>query len=157
METKKKDVYGLATEFLKKYPFTISWRIKQHSKILEKHLNPDEEIYYLFVAQKNPNPFDFFCTCLVALTNKRILIGQKRVFFGYNLGSITPDLFNDFEVFKGMLFGKIYIDTVKKYIQLSNIDPKALTEIETNLSDYLLEIKQKYGMKEKKENESKKE
>ena len=44
-----------------------------------------------------------------------------------------------------MLFGKIYIDTVKEYIQLSNIDPKALTEIETNLSEYLLEIKQKYG------------
>ena len=56
-----------------------------------------------------------------------------------------------------MLFGKIYIDTVKEYIQLSNIDPKALTEIETNLSEYLLEIKQKYGKKEKNENESKKE
>ena len=93
METKKKDVYGLATEFLKKYPFTISWRIKQHSKILEKHLNPDEEIYYLFVAQKNPNPFDFFCTCLVALTNKRILIGQKRVFFGYNFFSAPSSLY----------------------------------------------------------------
>ncbi|MBR2604000.1 MAG: PH domain-containing protein [Bacilli bacterium] len=143
----EKNVYKLADDFLSKYSFTIAWRIKQHAKIMEKHLNSDEEIFYLFAAQKNPNPFDIFSTCLVALTNKRIMVAQKRVIFGYNLKSVTPDLFNDFSVYKGIIFGKVYIDTVKEFIALSNIDPKALPEIETNLSEYLLRIKEKYGKK----------
>ncbi len=143
----KKNVEQLANEFLSKYGFTIVWRVSQHAKVMEKHLNPDEEIFYLFVAQKNPNPFDIFSSCIVALTNKRILIAQKRVIPGYNLKSITPDLFNDFSIYRGILFGKVYIDTVKEFIALSNIDPKALPEIETNLSEYLLRIKEKYGKK----------
>ena len=108
-------------------------------------LNEDEEIFYLFTAQKNPNPFDIFSTCIIALTNKRIMVVQKRVIFGYNLKSVTPDLFNDFSVYKGIIWGKVYIDTVKEFIALSNIDPKALPEIETNLSEYLLRIKENYN------------
>ena len=65
----KTDINKLANDFLSKYPMTVAWRISQHAKVMEKHLNPDEEIFYLFVAQKNPNPFDIFSTCLVALTN----------------------------------------------------------------------------------------
>ena len=142
------DVYKLANDFLSKYSFTVAWRIKQHAKVMEKHLNPDEEVFYLFAAQKNANPFDFFSTCLIALTNKRILVVQKRVIFGYNLKSVTPDLFNDFSVYRGIIFGKVYIDTVKEFIALSNIDPKALPEIETSLSEYLLKIKEDYKQKD---------
>ena len=77
------------------------------------------------------------------MDNKRILIGQKRVLWGYNITSITPDMFNDFELSKGLIFGKLDIDTVKEVIRLSNLDSKALVEIETNLSEYILEIKPK--------------
>ena len=136
-------IYQRVNTFLKKYPFTIVFRIRQHSKVLAKHLNEDEEIYYLFPAQKNDNVFDIFSTCLVALTNKRILIVQKRVVPGYRLNSVTPDLFNDFQVFKGLLFGKVNIDTVKEVIELSNLDPRSLPEIETTLSEYLLKEKPK--------------
>lgn len=155
MEKNNKPVYELAKEFLKKYPFTICWRIKQHANVMEKHLNPGEKIIYLFPAQKNSNPFDIYSTCLIACTNKRIMIAQKRVFFGYNLTSITPDLFNDFEVYKGIIFGKIYIDTVKEFIQLSNLDPRCLTEVETNLAEYLLRMRKKFN-KEKNENKKEK-
>ena len=141
-------IYKEVSDYLKRYPFTLAWRIKQHAKVMEKHLNPDEEVFYLFAAQKNANPFDFFSTCLIALTNKRILVVQKRVIFGYNLKSVTPDLFNDFSVYRGIIFGKVYIDTVKEFIALSNIDPKALPEIETSLSEYLLKIKEDYKQKD---------
>ena len=137
------EIYQKANSFLKKYPFTLVFRIRQHSKVLAKHLNEDEEIYYLFPAQKNYSVFDIFSTCLVALTNKRILIVQKRVVPGYRLNSVTPDLFNDFQVFKGLLFGKLNIDTVKEVIELSNLDPRSLPEIETTLSEYLLKEKPK--------------
>ena len=135
------EIYGRTTDFLRKYPFTITWRIRQHSKVIAKHINPGENIYYIFPAQKNPNVFNIFSTCLIALTDKRLLIAQKNILWGYKLTSITPDMFNDFEVFKGLIFGKIDIDTVKELIRLSDIDPRALTDIETNLSEYLLKVK----------------
>jgi hypothetical protein len=136
-------IYKEVSDYLNRYPTTFAWRIRQHVKVIAKHLNKDEEIYYVFPAQRNPDSINVFTTCLVALTNKRILIAQKRVLWGYNITSITPDMFNDFELSKGIIFGKLDIDTVKEVIRLSNLNQKALVEIETNLSEYILEIKPK--------------
>ena len=141
------DIYGRTVDFLKKYPWTIAWRIRQHAKVLAKHINDGEDVLYIFPAQKNPNPFDIFSTCIVAFTNKRIIISQKKVLWGYSFGSVTPDMFNDFEVYKGMLLGRLDIDTIKEVIRLSDIDPRALVEIETNLSEYLLKVKPKFVKK----------
>ena len=41
-----------AKEFKKRFPITIAWRIKAHSKVIDMHLNPGEEVQYIFVAQK---------------------------------------------------------------------------------------------------------
>ena len=142
-------VYKEVSNYLKRYPFTLAWRIRQHSKVIGIHLNKDEKVYYIFPAQKNSDSFNIFSTCLVALTDKRIMIGQKRVLWGYNLISITPDMFNDFEIYKGLIFGKLDIDTVKEITKLSNIDPKALVEVETNLSEYILRVKPNRKDKEK--------
>ena len=139
-------VYDHAKLFKSKYPKTISWwRIKKHAEVIEKHLNPGETIKYAFVGQKNDLFYDIFGTCVVALTNKRILIGQKRVVFGYFLSSITPDLFNDMEVYQGLLWGKVTIDTVKEVVAISNLDKKSLPEIETNITEFMMEEKKKYG------------
>lgn len=137
-------VYSRVNEFLRKYPLNIAWRIKQHSKVVAKHINEDEEIIFIFPAQKNNKTLDIFSTVILAFTDKRILIAQKRLLWGYNLLSITPDMFNDFEVYKGLIFGKVEIDTVKEVVDLSDIDPKALVEIETQLSEYLLKVKPCY-------------
>ena len=51
-------VYQKVREFKDKYPMTISWRLKKHSKVIDIHLNPDEVVNYAFAAQKNDNPFD---------------------------------------------------------------------------------------------------
>ena len=146
----EEELYSRVNTFLKKYPLTICFRLRKHVKILSKHLNPDEEVMYIFPAQKNNSVIDIFSTCVVALTNKRILITQKRVLPGYRLSSITPDLFNDFQVFKGIIFGKVCIDTVKEVVEVSNLDPKSLPEVETNLSEYLLKVKPKALGKDKK-------
>ena len=42
--------YTLASRFTKKYPMSIAWRVKRHCKVLDKHLNPGEEILYVFAA-----------------------------------------------------------------------------------------------------------
>lgn len=140
----ERDVYSLVYEFKKKYPWTVAWRLKKHCKVIETHLNPGEVVKYAFAAQKNDNPLDIVTTYVVVLTNKRILLATKRVVFGYFFTAITPDLFNDLEVQMGLLWGKIIIDTVKETVYLSNIQKEALDEIETNVTEYMMEEKQKY-------------
>mgnify|MGYP001033043595 CR=1 FL=1 len=138
------DVYSMVKSFKKRYPLTISWRLKKHCKIVEDFLNPDEEVRYAFAAQKNNNPLDIVTTYVVVLTNKRILLGTKRLLFGYFYTSITPDLFNDLKVSMGIVWGKIIIDTIKERVFLTNIERDALDEIETNISQYMLQEKQKF-------------
>ena len=144
-----RSVYKMVLRFKERYPMTVGWRIKQNASIVEKHLNPGEEVRYAFIAQKNDNPLNFFESAVIALTNKRILIGRKRVFVGYFLNSITPDMYNDLEVMSGIFWGKIYIDTIKEFVALSNISTDALNEIETAITRYMMEAKKMYGLKEK--------
>lgn len=140
--------YQKVLEFKKKFPMTIAWRLKKHSKIIDKHLNPGEEIIYVFAAQKNNNPLDVLTSCVVALTNKRIIIAQKRVVFGYFFTSITPDMYNDLKVSMGILWGKVYIDTIKELVVFSNIQRGALNEIETSITEYMMREKKEYVLKE---------
>lgn len=149
-------IFKEARKFKDKYPITIGWRLKRNASIVERHLNPDEKPIYTFVAQKNKNPLDIFQTAVITLTNKRILIGRKRVVFGYFLDSITPDMFNDLKVIGGLIWGKIYIDTVKEKIYLSNVSNSALPEIETTISSYMMEARKLYIDDEKKDNKASK-
>ena len=141
-------VYRQVLRFKEKYPMTIGWRLKQNSSVVERHLNPDEEVLYAFIAQKNDNVFNIFNSAVVALTNKRILIGRKRVIVGYFLNSITPDMYNDMKISSGLIWGKVFIDTIKEFVTLSNISVDALTEIETQITSYMMEEKKKYGRRE---------
>lgn len=137
-------VYGKLKEFKSKYPSTIAWRLKAHSKVVEKHLNPGEVVNYAFAAQKGYSSMDIFSTFVVVLTNKRILLAQKRIFFGYTFLAITPDMFNDLTVNSGMIWGKVYIDTIKETAILSNISKQAMDDIETQITEYMMEEKKKY-------------
>lgn len=143
-------VYEAAKKFKKKYPKTICWRLKTNSKIIEKHLNPNEEVKYVFVGQKNNRFYDIFTTCIVAITNKRILIGRKRVIFGYALDSVMPYMYNDLNIRGGAIWGKVIIDTIKEELVFSNIDKNALTEIETNISENMMYLKKEYQKKNEK-------
>ncbi len=126
-------VYDRVVEFKNKYPTTVAWRLKKNAKVVEDFLNPDEKVLYAFVAQKNNNPFDIISTAVIAITTERLIIGRKRVVFGYFVNSVTPDMFNDLKIIKGIFWGKVYIDTIKEFICLSNISRKALSEIENNI------------------------
>lgn len=137
-------VYSKLKEFKSKYSSTIAWRLKSHAKVVEKHLNPGEEVIYAFAAQKGFSTFDIFSTYAIVLTNKRIILAQKRLLFGYLFLAITPDLFNDLTVNTGMIWGKVNIDTVKETVILSNISKSAVDEIETNITEYMMSEKKKY-------------
>lgn len=143
------DVYKWAYRFKRKYPSTIAWRLKKHCKVIEQHLNPDEDIKYAFVGQRNNDWYDFITSGVFVITNKRIMVATDRLLFGYFLFSITPDMFNDLTVVAGLLWGRVVIDTIKEQVYVTNISKKALDEIETMVTEYMMEEKKKYPGKEK--------
>ena len=140
-------IYLIAREFRRKYPLTLAFRLKAHSKILAKHLNNGEKILYVFPAQKGGSNLDIVSTYIIAITNKRIMIARKRFVFGYFFLAVTPDLFNDIKVKMGLIWARIEIDTVKEFIVLSNIQSGAASEIETAITQYVMREKKKYMKK----------
>ena len=142
-------IYEEAKKFKKKYPMTIAWRLKKNSKIIEKYINPDEKIKYVFVGQKNDRSYDIFSTAVVVLTDKRILVGRKRVVFGFFLNSVAPDMYNDLSVMANLIWGKVHIDTVKELITISNLDKSALDEIETAITTAMMKLKKGYNPRPK--------
>ena len=133
-------VYKLVERFKKKYPGTIAIRLKKHAKVVEDILDKDENVLYAFCGQRNDS-YLLFDSCVVALTNKRIIVGEKRALFGSYLITVSPELFNDLKLTTGIFFGKIEIDTVKENIFISNLDKKSLDEIETNINKIMYENK----------------
>ena len=134
-------IYKLISDYAKKYPGTIAWRKRAHAKVIDKHLNPEEHVTYAFCCQKGYSSFDIFNTYAVAITNKRIIVAQKRLLFGYLFLSITPDMFNDLSIKTGIIWGKVCIDTAKEMVVLSNISKASMDEIETNISEYMMHEK----------------
>lgn len=146
------DNYLKIREFQHKYPWTVLWRSKQHIKIIDKHLNPGEEILYIFGGQKNDRSVDIFNSYVIAFTNKRIMVATKRVLFGYFFKSLTPDMYNDLTVHKGLFWGRVEIDTIKEVITITNLDARALDEIETNITEIMLKLKKELNLENKEKN-----
>ena len=138
--------YSMMKDFMKKYPMTIAWRVKQHCKIIDKYLNPNEKILYIFAGQKNDRAIDIFNTCVDVFTSKRTILTPKRVVFGYYFKSIRRDMYNDLTIHRGLIWGSIVLDTVKEVITITNIDIKALDEIETNITEIMLKQKKELGI-----------
>ena len=53
-------VYDQIVDFKKKFKSTIAWRTKAHSKIIEKHLNPGEDVTFSFAAQGDRSSLEIF-------------------------------------------------------------------------------------------------
>lgn len=143
-------VYKSCKEFLKKYPKTIAWRVKKHSKVVEDHINEDEVVLFTFTGQKNTNWTAPFSTAVVVFTNKRMLVARS-CFFGRSFyTSITPDMLNDFAIRTNLIFGVVEIDTVKEHFTIECLDKRALPKIEDALSKYLVDEKLKLLKKDSK-------
>ena len=150
-----KEIYERAKAFKRKYPLTIAFRLKEHAKVVSKFVGDDEEVKYVFVAQKNYKSYEIVNTNIIVLTDKRLVVATKRIVFGYFLKVITPDLFNDLTIKNGIIWGKVIIDTVKEKVILSNIDPNALAEIDDNITMTMIEEKKEYKKEVKKEKKDK--
>lgn len=140
-------VYDQVCMFKAKYPGAITWwRLKKHSRVVEDNLMTDEEPLFSFAGQRNDNMLDWFSTSVCTITNKRIVIGCDHIITGYTLISITPDMFNDLTVYKGIIFGKIMIDTIKEVVVFTNLDKHSLPEIQNAISSNMMEQKKEYAI-----------
>ena len=79
------------------------------------------------------------------------LLYFSRLLFGYLFISVTPDLFNDLSIKTGIIWGKACIDTAKEVIVLSNLSKSSVDEIETNITEFMMEEKRKLTLKVGKE------
>ena len=143
-------VYKLVCRFKRKYPMTIANFLKRHSQVAASIIDKDENVLYAFCGQKNDTNGMIFDTCVVVVTDRRLIIGQKRLLWGYQISTITRDLFNDLKISSGLLWGRVEIDTVKEVTYISNLDKKSLDEIETYINRVMI---QKDAKSEKKEGE----
>jgi len=133
-----KEIYSKAKEFKRKYPSTVAWRLRAHCKVAAQHIESTEQIKYVFIGQKNDNIFDIITTYVIVITDKRIVMAEKRLFWGYFLVSITSDMFNDVTVKMGLLWGRCIIDTVKERVVISNLSKKSLPEIQANITQHVI-------------------
>ena len=100
----------------------------------------------MFAGQKNNRAVDIFNTYVIVFTNKRIIVATKRVVFDYFFKSITPDMYNDLTIHRGLIWGSVILDTVKEVITISNLDINSLDEIETNITEIVLKQKKELGI-----------
>ena len=141
-----KTTYEFVKEFKKEYPMTINWwRTKKHSALIDKNLNPGEKVLYAFAAQNDNSYGSINNTAVLAVTTDRLIIAQDRLIVGYKVISITPELYNDITINAGLIWGTVIIDTVKETIYFSNIDKRALSEIQVNISTYMMTAKKEYA------------
>ncbi len=140
--------YELLKQFRNKFPGSVSWRLKKHCKVIDMHLNPNERINFIFSGQLDIKPLSLFNTGVIAVTNERLIIAQKKLIVGYKFSSITPDLYNDLTVKAGIIWGTIIIDTVREQVYVSDLDKDSLPEIETEITMFMQEAKKKYAKKE---------
>ena len=57
-------------------------------------------------------------------------------------------MYNDLTVREGVIWGRVTIDTVKEVITISKLSKKALSKIETEITEYMIREKQKYQANE---------
>lgn len=128
--------------FINKFPRCVTWfRLKSHCKVVDKHLNPNEQILYIIAGQLDNNHWSLFNTGVLAITNERIIVAQNRLIVGYKFASVTPELYNDMSVDVGLFWGTICIDTIKEKIYVSNLDKRCLAEVETSITTFIKEIR----------------
>ena len=141
--------YDLVKKFKQHYSSTICWRLKKHVKLIDNNLNPNEHVLYAFAAQNDLTHGSIFNTAVLAVTNERLIVAQDRIIIGYKVSTVTPDQYNDLQINAGIIWGTITIDTLKETIYFSNISKKALSEIQKNISTYMIDAKKKFYKKEK--------
>lgn len=112
----------------------------KHFGIIEKNLGADEDVLFAFIGlhnyismSKHDNNFAY------AVTNKRILLGQKKV-IGEVFQSIALNKINDITLQTGLAYGVLTVDAQTERFNVAVIKTHA-QNINSKLHDLLFALK----------------
>lgn len=113
----------------------------KHFGIIEKNLGADEDVLFTFIGihnyismTKHDNNFAY------AVTNKRILLGQKKV-IGEAFQSIALNKINDITFQSGIAYGVITVDAQTEKFNVAVIKTQA-NNINSKLHELLFQLKE---------------
>ena len=113
-----------------------NWGMK-HFKVIEDNLMNNEEVLMAFIGlhnyksvTKHENNYAY------AITNKRILLGQKNALAGQDFHSISLKNINDITFNSGALFGIVTIDTIKETFSVG-LDKQSASNINIKIHETL--------------------
>jgi hypothetical protein len=126
-----KSIYEKALEFKNRYPGTFGYRLKKHAKVIEDNLLEGEKVTNVYCGSLGT-----FDTAILAITNKRIILGHKKLFFGSKCVSINNDKICSVNAYNGMIWGKVIISSLSDdYFALYHLGKKASTKIQEGIID----------------------
>ena len=112
----------------------------KHFEVIASNLRSDENVLFVFIGlhnyvsmTKHDNNFAY------AITNKRILMGQKKV-IGQNFQSVALDQVNDIKFKSGLALGVITIDTIKETFNVA-LDKAQASNINDQIHRILMDLK----------------
>jgi hypothetical protein len=113
----------------------------KHFEIIEKNLGNDENVLFAFIGlhnyvsiSKHDNNFAY------AVTNKRILLGQKKV-IGEVFQSIALNKINDITFQSGVAYGVITVDAQTEVFNVAVLKSQA-NNINKKLHELLYQLKE---------------
>lgn len=120
--------------------FNAKWRLK-HFQIVENQLKDDEDVLVAFIGVKNfVDIAHHEDNWAYAITNKRIIIGQKGL-IGEKVDVISLRDLNDISFKKGLALGVLTIDTIKERFNVG-LDKNSATSIHELVTNALMDLKE---------------
>lgn len=120
--------------------FSAKWRLK-HFKVVEQQLKDDEDVLVCFIGLKNfVDIANHDENWAYAITNKRIIIGQKGL-IGEKVDVISLRDLNDISFRKGLVFGVLIIDTIKEVFNVG-LNKNSATSIHELVTNALMDLKE---------------
>ncbi|WML26266.1 PH domain-containing protein [Neobacillus sp. OS1-33] len=120
--------------------FNEKWGIK-HFGILENNLIKGEKVLMTFIGlhnyvsvTKHDNNYAY------AITNKRIMFGQKQTISGEKFKAIAYERINDISFETGMMFGVLTIDTPQEKFNIA-LDKGSAISINSHIHEVLDTVK----------------
>lgn len=109
---------------------------EKHFQVIAKNLQPGEDVLMTFIGLHNYiSPTNHNGNCAFAITNKRILIGQKKI-VGEFFQIVQLNMLNDITMNSGFVLGVITIDTMKEKFNVA-VDKKQANNILQKIHDVI--------------------
>ena len=118
-------VYEKARDFKNKYPGTIAFRLNKHAKVIEDNLLEGEKVIHVYCGLNYQNE-----TIIVAVTDKRVIVGHKNIFFGSFCYSIDKSKICEVYASQGVMWGYVRMSTLTDtFVRLYYLDLSSPSKI----------------------------